>query len=265
MGPAAPDGQVFNPNPANFGGAHFIFATEDGTVSSWKGGTNAVLNFDNSKSGAVYKGLALAQNGGKSFLYATNFRAGTVDVLDSNFNKVTLGGSFSDPSLPAGYAPFNITAFNGWLYVTYALQNASKHDDVAGPGHGFVDVFDTNGNLLQRLISMGTLNSPWGMAWAPSGFGPFTGDLLVGTATARSMSSIPTTGPGLPNWMITVATPPLTMASGTFPSEMAAMQEAKTSCISPQDSIMKPTDCLAHWRPYPSPELSPCWVVDSQA
>lgn len=162
QGPAAPTGQVYNPNTANFNGARFIFATEDGTISSWKGsnGTNAVLNIDNSAANSVFKGLALATNGSNSFLYVTDFRNGTVDVFDSNFNKVTLGGSSTDPSLPTGYAPFGIEASGGRLYVTYALQDAAKHDDVAGPGHGFLDVHDTNGNLIQRLVSMGALNSP---------------------------------------------------------------------------------------------------------
>jgi len=181
-GTAAPDGQVFNPNPANFGGAHFIFATEDGTISSWQGsnGTNAVLNVDNSGANSVFKGLALATIGSNSYLYATDFRNGTVDVFDTNFNKVTLGGSFTDPSLPAGYAPFNIESFGGKLYVTFAVQDAAKHDDVAGPGHGILDVFNTDGTFVQRLVSHGALNSPWGLAVAPAGFGPFSGDLLVG-------------------------------------------------------------------------------------
>ncbi len=179
-GPAAPDGQVFNPNSANFGGAHFIFSTEDGTISAWNGGTNAALKVDDSTQNAVFKGLALAANGSNTYLYATDFHNNAVDVFDTNFNKVTLGGSFTDPSLPTGYAPFGIQASGGLLYVTYALQDAQKHDDVAGPGHGFIDVFDTNGNLIQRLVSMGALNSPWGLAWAPTGFGKFGGDLLVG-------------------------------------------------------------------------------------
>ena len=182
QGPAAPTGQIFNPNTASFGGAHFIFATEDGTISSWQGsnGTNAVLNVDNSKANSVFKAIALATNGSNSYLYVTDFRNGAVDVFDSNFNKVSLGGSFTDPSLPAGYAPFGIQASGSRVYVTYALQDAAKHDDVAGPGHGFIDVYDTNGNFIQRLVSMGALNSPWGLAWAPNGFGQFSHDLLVG-------------------------------------------------------------------------------------
>src|SRR5271157_580016 len=181
MGPAAPDGQVFNPNPANFGGSHFIFATEDGTISSWSGGTNAVLQVDNSAGNSVYKGLALASNGSGTFIYATDFHNGAINVFDTSFHPATLPGSFTDPNLPAGYAPFNIVASGGNLYVSYAVQNPAKHDDVAGPGNGILDVFDTNGNFVQRLVSNGgALNSPWGMAWAPAGFGKFGGDLLVG-------------------------------------------------------------------------------------
>jgi uncharacterized protein (TIGR03118 family) len=178
--PSAPTGQVFNPNSSDFLGARFIFATEDGTISSWQGGTSATLNVDNSASGAVYKGLALGSNGSASFLYAANFHNGTVDVFDSSFKSVNLSGAFTDPNLPSGYAPFDIKNIDGKLYVTFALQDADKHDDVPGPGHGFVDVFDTNGSLLQRLITQGSLNSPWGLAVAPSGFGEFGNDLLVG-------------------------------------------------------------------------------------
>jgi len=178
----APTGQVSNPNPANFGGAHFIFATEDGTVAAWNGGTSAVIKVDNSAAGpgAVYKGLAMGTDGSGTFLYATNFRAGTIDVFNSNFQQTSVGGSFTDPNLPAGYAPFNIQNIGGQLYVTYALQDPAKHDDVAGPGNGFVDVFTTDGVMVQRLASMGPLNSPWGLALAPAGFGKFSGDLLVG-------------------------------------------------------------------------------------
>jgi uncharacterized protein (TIGR03118 family) len=179
---AAPTGMVFN-NPAsgNFGGAPFIFSTEDGTISAWSGGSSAVLKVDNSGLTSVYKGLAMATSGGASYIYATDFRLGAVDVFDSSFTSHTFSaGQFTDPTLPAGYAPFGIQTFGGNLYVTYALQNAQKHDDVACPGCGFVDVYDSSGNLLGRLISGGALNSPWGMAMAPAGFGPFSGDLLVG-------------------------------------------------------------------------------------
>ena len=194
-GTSAPTGQVFNPDPGNFGGSHFIFATEGGTIASWSGGTTAVLTVDNSGAGAVYKGLAIGTSGGNSYLYATDFHNGAINVFDRNFIKVALGGSFTDPSLPAGYAPFNIQNIGGQLYVTYAVQDAAKHDDVSGAGNGIVDVFDTNGNFIQRLISGSSLNSPWGMAIAPSGFGSFGGDLLVGNFGDGTINAFdPSTG-----------------------------------------------------------------------
>ncbi len=188
---AAPTGIVVNTNGSEFqvqgdsnsAGSIFIFATEDGTISGWSPGVdpnNAILAVDNSASGAVYKGLALGSNSQGDFLYATNFRSGTIDVFDSNFQPAQLDGSFSDPNLPARYAPFGISNINGLLYVTYAKQDGAKHDDIAGIGHGFVDVFDTDGHLVNRLISRGLLDSPWGLAVAPSQFGKFSNDLLVG-------------------------------------------------------------------------------------
>jgi uncharacterized protein (TIGR03118 family) len=185
---ATPTGIVFNPNSAQFQvapklGAVFIFATEDGTISAWNPSvdpTHALLEADNSQSGAVYKGLAVATNSTGMFLYATNFRAGTVDVFDSKFQPAKLAGSFVDPHLPPGYAPFGIALVDGNLLVTYALQDADKEDDQKGPGHGFVDVFDTDGHLITRFASRGTLNSPWGVARAPLNFGPFSGDILIG-------------------------------------------------------------------------------------
>jgi len=135
---------------------------------------------DNSGSAAVYKGLAFGSNASGNFLYASNFRAARIDVIDKSFAPAALAGSFSDPNIPLGFAPFDIQNLNGTLYVTYAKQDATRHDDVAGPGLGFVDAFDTSGNLLRRIASGGALNSPWGLAIAPSGFGPFHNDLLVG-------------------------------------------------------------------------------------
>lgn len=176
--PAAPTGVLFN-GGSSFGGSRFIFSTEDGTIAGWNGGTNATLMADNSAARAVYKGIASGNNG-SDLLYATNFRAGTIDVFDSTFASTTVPGGFVDPNLQAGYAPFNIANIGGNLYVTYAKQDADKKDDVSGPGNGFVDVFDTNGVLVKRLITKGALNSPWGLALAPSTFGAFANDLLVG-------------------------------------------------------------------------------------
>lgn len=190
---AAPTGVVFNgttgfvvsvrtPTGLTSGVAPFIFATEDGTIAGWSPAVDlhhAILAVDKSP-GAVYKGLAIGNNASGTFLYATNFRAGTVDVFDAHFHQVTQPGSFTDPNLLPGYAPFGIANLGGNLYVTYALQNVAKHDDVAGPAHGFVDIYDTNGNLIQRLVTRGRLNSPWGLAMAPATFGRFSNDLLVG-------------------------------------------------------------------------------------
>ena len=201
---SAPTGQVFNvfnassPNDfvlPNAKPASFIFATEDGTISAWNGGAASILKVDNSSSGAVYKGLAIGNNGSSNLLYAANFNSGNIDVFDKNFMATTVGGGFHDPNIPAGFAPFNVQNIDGKLYVTYAKQDDAKHDDVAGLGNGFVDVFDTNGNLLERLVSNGPLNSPWGLALAPGNFGQFSNDLLVGNFGDGVINAFdPTTG-----------------------------------------------------------------------
>lgn len=160
--------------------ASFIFDTEDGTISAWANGTAAVVKVDKSSSNAVYKGLAMAAIGSTPYLYAANFNSGAIDVFDSNYAPFTTAGGFRDPGVPAGFAPFNIQNLGDKLYVAYARQDTAKAEDVAGPGNGYVSVFDSNGNLLQHLISTGNLNSPWGLAIAPPGFGDFAGDLLVG-------------------------------------------------------------------------------------
>ncbi len=131
-------------------------------------------------SANVYKGAALASIGSNSYLYAANFRTGNVDVYKGNSGEPDLAGKFTDPNLPADYAPFNIQNLGGKLYVTYALQDASKEDDVPGPGNGFVDSFDLNGIFLARIATRGSLNSPWGLTIAPAGFEGVAGDLLVG-------------------------------------------------------------------------------------
>jgi uncharacterized protein (TIGR03118 family) len=192
--PAAPTGIVWNPSasflvPGTKIPAIFIFSTEDGTISAWAGGLNpadsAVLAADESSNSAIYKGLAFAVNARGAFLFATNFHNGTVDVFGPNgadgmFTKATLDGDFTDPEIPSGYAPFNIVNLDGDLFVTYAKQDANKEDDAAGAGHGFVDVFDTDGHLIRRFESRGRLNSPWGIARASFAFGPFSGKILIG-------------------------------------------------------------------------------------
>jgi len=179
----APSGIVYNPT-ADFvipgsSKALFIFAGEDGVISAWNASTgNATLVADRSANGAVYKGLALAANGGANFLFATDFKQNGVDVFDATFHFVK---SFTDSTVPAGYAPFGIQAIGGQLYVTFAKQLApANQDDQAGPGNGYVDVFNTNGTVVKRFATRGALNSPWGVALAPAGFGGFSGDLLLG-------------------------------------------------------------------------------------
>jgi uncharacterized protein (TIGR03118 family) len=181
-GGATPTGTVFNGAAGNFMGDRFLFATEDGTIAGWQGGTVATLRVPNA-GGAVYKGLAL--DGVR--IYATDFAGGKVDVFDSSYSPVALGaGAFTDPNLPAGYAPFGIQNLGGTLYVTYAFKKPGTIDDQAGPGFGFVDTYDANGNFIQRLISgdpgnpSSPLNSPWGVALAPASFGDLASLLLVG-------------------------------------------------------------------------------------
>jgi uncharacterized protein (TIGR03118 family) len=185
---AAPTGVVFN-DTADFvvtdgvtsEASRFLFATEDGTIAGWAPGvseTDALLAVDNSANGAVYKGIALASDTGENFLYATDFHNGVVDVFGADFAPV---GAFTDPDLPADFAPFGIRNLGGMLYVTYAKQLApDNHDDETGPGNGFVVIFDPQGNVVKELISHGELNSPWGMVILPDGFGKFGRKLIVG-------------------------------------------------------------------------------------
>ena len=186
-GTGTPTGIVVNgTSDFQIGGnaTHFIFATEDGTISGWSSGTSAVIAVNNSGSGnAVYKGLALASANGANYLYVANFRNGTVDVFDKNYAPFSFGaGTFVDATIPSGFAPFNVYNLgNNQLAVTYAKQDDAKHDDVPGPGNGYVTIFDTSGNLKYRLVHLPYLNSPWAVVMAPaSGFGGFSGDILVG-------------------------------------------------------------------------------------
>jgi uncharacterized protein (TIGR03118 family) len=178
-------GQVFN--TANGAGAFnkdlFLFVSEDGTISGWRGalGTKAEVLQTGSPDN-VYKGTALATVGGNTYLYAANFHSGAIDVVKGTPGAPNLTGNFTDPSLPAGYAPFNIQLIGGKLYVTYALTQSGSNDEQHGPGLGLVSVFDTQGNFLGRIVSQGgPLDAPWGMAIAPSSFRSFAGDLLVGS------------------------------------------------------------------------------------
>lgn len=166
---------------SDFNSDLYLFVSEDGTISGWRPilATSAeVLALASANN--VYKGAALATIGANSYLYAANFKSAHIDVLKGNVGAPTLLGSFNDPGLPSGYAPFNIQNLGGTLYVAYAQADSAGHDDVPGAGHGFVDAFDLNGIFLARVASQGPLNSPWGLAIAPAGFENIGGDLLVG-------------------------------------------------------------------------------------
>jgi len=178
-GDGAVTGQVFNSTP-QFNGDPFLFASEDGTISGWRGalGTTAETLQAASTTNA-YKGTAFADIGGNAYLYAANFATGTIDVLKGSGAAPALSGSFTDPTLPAAFAPFNVQNLGGTLFATYAVVGPTG-DDVAGAGNGIVDAFDLQGNFVRRIATGAVLDSPWGLAIAPSSFGALAGDLLVG-------------------------------------------------------------------------------------
>jgi uncharacterized protein (TIGR03118 family) len=196
-GPAAPTGTVANASATAFlvsqggasGPARFLFSSEDGTISGWNpavpaaGSTTTVVAIDRSSSdplgGAVYKGLALATTPAGPLLLAADFRGGKVDAFDGAWQPASTAG-FVDPELPAGFAPFGITVIADEVVVSYAMQDANRHDDVAGRGLGVVSVFGTDGTFHRRLAPGGRHDSPWGLALAPAAFGPAAGRLLVG-------------------------------------------------------------------------------------
>lgn len=186
-GPGKPTGLAFNGNPdfvvsaaGKSGPSSFLFATEDGTIEGWNGSVNpgqAVIAVNQSAQGAVFKGLTIAQVGGADQLFAADFGNNRVEVFNSTFQPI---GQFTDSTVPAGYAPFNVQNINGNLYVSFALQDPTKHIDVAGPGNGFVDVFTPAGKMVSRLASGGALNAPWGLVLAPASMGLPANTLLVG-------------------------------------------------------------------------------------
>ena len=193
--PGAPTGTVANTNPGfmvqGLAGpvrAPFLFDTEAGTILGWQGSgtTSAVLGLDRSGAGAIYKGLTIAVANGVPTLYAADFHNARVDVVTADPTTPTTwvvssaAGSFVDPSLPAGYAPFGIQNIDDTIFVTYAKQDADAEDEIAGDGFGFVDAYGLDGSFLGRVASGDPLNAPWGLAKAPDGFGEFSGQLLVG-------------------------------------------------------------------------------------
>jgi uncharacterized protein (TIGR03118 family) len=196
---STPTGVVFNGSPTDFliapgTSAHFIFVTEDGTISGWAGGQNAVLLVDNSDNGgsdgAVYKGATSGDINGKKFLYVTNFRSAKVEVYDTNFKRVHLGDDAFDSDrdrddrgaerIPRGFAPFNVQNIGGTLFVTYAKQDAARHDPVGGDGFGFVELFSPAGKHIGHLEHGDWFNAPWGVVWTTRDFGEFSNAILVG-------------------------------------------------------------------------------------
>ena len=188
-GSGTPNGLVLNStsefvitNGSKHAASTFLMATEDGTILAWNPsitGTNAVIVINRTNEDAIYKGVAIAlDTNGAAHIYAANFHSQMVDEFDGHFNYVQ---SFTDADLPGAYAPFNVRTIRGRLFVTYARKaDPNSHDDEAGPGNGFIDIFDTDGTLLRQFASHGVLNSPWGMAVAPNSFGKFSHALLVG-------------------------------------------------------------------------------------
>ena len=204
---SAPTGIVFNGSTTDFllktgKSAHFIFATEDGTISAWAGGVKAELEVDNSDDGsshgAVYKGATSGEIDGHKFLYVTNFRSGKVEVYDTKFKLAHLGEDAFEPDgdcdrgdhdnhhdcdddrIPEGFAPFNIQNIGGSIFVTYAKQDAPKHDDVAGDGLGFVEIYTPKGKHIGHLQHGDWFSAPWGVVWTTRDFGEFSNVILVG-------------------------------------------------------------------------------------
>jgi uncharacterized protein (TIGR03118 family) len=182
-GEGNPTGQVFN-NTTNFNGDAFLFVSEDGTISGWRGALGTSAEVLATRPTAVYKGATLASVQGLPVLLAANFSEGTVDAYDGS---MTLRRQLSDPHAPRGYAPFNVQSIGGLVFVTFARQDAHKHDDVGGPGHGLIDVLDLPTRTFHRLVTgsdagghFREINSPWGVAVAPNTFGDHADQLLVG-------------------------------------------------------------------------------------
>lgn len=192
-GTSAPTGQLFN-GTGKFNADNFIFATENGTIAGWRGalGTTAETLFNSSASGAIYKGVTLATNAQGSYILAADFHNNSIDVFPSS-GAGALPGKFVDPTLPTGFAPFNVQNINGQVFVTYAKQGPGG-DDASGPGNGFVSMFDANGNFVKRIASNGALNSPWGLAIAPGSWGSLSGDLLVGNFGDGTINAYSTDG-----------------------------------------------------------------------
>ena len=197
-----PTGQVFNPTEGfkvNVSGtptaSRFIFDSETGKITAWAPGTTRAV-VAASSAGAIFKGLTMASVPGRgALLYAADFHNNRIDVFNSSFAHTTTAWHFTDPHLPAGYAPFNVQNIGGWLYVSYAKQDADAEDEIDGPGLGAVDVYTPSGRLVRRLATGGVLNAPWGLVRAPSTFGgsPATSWSATSVTGASTRSTPPAT------------------------------------------------------------------------
>ncbi len=182
-GDGSVSGQAFNSATGSgaFNGDSFLFVSEDGTVSGWRGALGSTAEtLQIASSANLYKGATFATTGGHSYLYVANFASGNIDVMKGDAGAPNLTGTFTDPSMPAGYAPFNVQVLHGSIFVTFAQQVSGSEDEAHGAGLGIVDQFDLNGNLIARVGTGGKLDAPWGLAIAPASFGWAAGDLLVG-------------------------------------------------------------------------------------
>jgi uncharacterized protein (TIGR03118 family) len=200
--PATPTGTVINTTGGFIvGGAssQFLFATEDGTISGWNGTGNAILAVDHSTAGAVYKGMAILSPACcATYLVVANFHSGLIEPYTQSFAPLAPPGSFTDPGLPAGYAPFDIQPIGNQVFVTYVVQDAAKHDPVNAAGNGIIDIFDLEGNFVERYAQNGSLNSPWGVVQASAGFGAFSNDILIGNFGDGTVNAFdPTSGDSL--------------------------------------------------------------------
>lgn len=186
----APSGAVFNANSTDFGGNKFLFSTEDGTICGWASGSAATIVSDQSSTNAIFKGLAIVPS--MHQIFATDFHNNKVVIFNSSFGVVS---SFTDPTVPAGYAPFGIQNINDTLYVTFARQKAAKDDDSSGASIGYVDRFTTSGTMIGgHFASGGNLNSPWGIALAPASFGQYANDILIGNFGDGKMTAFSQSG-----------------------------------------------------------------------
>jgi uncharacterized protein (TIGR03118 family) len=214
--PGSPTSAIFNGAASDFllasgAPAVFIFVTEDGTVQGWNpsvNATTAIIKVDNSQvpnknKGAVYKGATIAEINGKEFLLAANFRSGRIDVFDSNFQQVRISEElFDDDEIPADFAPFNVQGIGPNIYVTYAKQDAARHDPVGGAGLGYVAIFSPDGRKLAHLQHGDWFNAPWGVVLTPADFGEFSHTILVGNFRGGTIAAFnPLTGKFIGNML----------------------------------------------------------------